>query len=132
MLMEFNESIKLKINKIQDINNPDLLRYELYAILTTLILSKEEFKQNKDINEFLIYLHINFKGYILKTRTLIMAKTLRIVEKADNDNLENYKKAIVNLYLSDKVTSDLKVKGKDESKENYMNNILNKYSRNKE
>lgn len=131
--MEINWSMKVRIKNLQDINSPDLMRYELYAILTTLVLSKEEFKANKEISDFLNSLGINFKEYVFNTRTLIIARTLRIIEQADIDRLESYKKVLKQLYLDD--TNDNKnsdQKDKKKPTENYMNKILNKYSRNRE
>lgn len=129
--MEMKKNIKSRISKLQDINDPDIIKYELYSILTTLLLSKEEFKNNKDINGFLNSFDITFKDYVMKTRTLIMAKTLRIVEKSDSNNLQLYKKILKELYLKDDVeNSTITAKNKRQA-ENYMNNILNKYSRNK-
>lgn len=131
--MEINRSMRVRIKNLQDIDNPDLMRYELYAILTTLVLSKEEFKANKEINDFLNSLGINFKEYVFNTRTLVIARTLRIIEKADIDSLESYKKVLKQLCLDD-INDNKNPDQKDKKKpaENYMNKILNKYSRNKE
>lgn len=130
--MEMNRSMKTRIKNLQDIKSLDLLKYELYAILTTILLSKEEFKSNKDINDFLNLFGISFREYVFQTRTLVLARTLRIVEKAEIDTLEQYKSILIEFYLKDKDDKDLNIKDKKKLTENYMNKILNKYSRNKE
>ncbi|WP_027625746.1 hypothetical protein [Clostridium lundense] len=129
--MDDNSVVKVRIKKIQDINNEDLLRYELYSILATIILSKEEFKNNKEISVFLKSFNISFKEYVMKNRTIIMANTLRKIEKADLDTLQMYKKVLKDLYLLNTKEFEVMPKDKKQAKENYMNGILNKYSRNK-
>jgi hypothetical protein len=126
-----NNNIKVKIKKIQDISNPDSLRYELYAIFVSLLLSKEAFKNNKEINVFMNLFGITFKEYIMKSRTQIMAKTIRLLEKADVSSLESYKGILNNIYVSNNQNNSFETKEKKQPSDNYMNNILNKYSRNK-
>jgi hypothetical protein len=127
-----DSNIKLKIKKLQEINDLSLLKYELYSIFVYLILSKEEFKNNKDINTFLGTLNINFKEYVMKSRTLIIAKVLRLIEKGDTIRLQLYKDILVNIYLK-KLDENYpeKPKIKKQNTSNYMSDILNKYSRNK-
>lgn len=130
--MKINKNIKSRVKNLQNITSTDLMRYELYAILTTLILSKEEFKANKDINDFLNLLGINFKEYVFNTRTLVIARTLKIVQKADTESLQLYIRVLQEEYLTDgKNNKDSKITNKKKSTDNYMGKILNKYSRNK-
>lgn len=128
--MEIKDLLKSKVKKIQDITNLNLLRYELFAIFATTILSKEEFKSNKDITNFLDIFGITFKEYVMKTRTLIMAKTLRIIEKLEMNDLNIYKEDLKRLYLIESDDDHTKNNATSQEK-NYMKDILNKYSRNK-
>ncbi|WP_462392619.1 hypothetical protein [Clostridium cadaveris] len=134
--MDDNTIVKIRINKIQDINNEELLRYELYSILTAILLSTEEFRSNKEIGPFLNLLNLNFKEYVMKSRTNIISRTLRNIEKADLNTLQLYKKVLKELYTNSKDNEikekDIKQnKDKKQNKDNYMSDILNKYSRNK-
>lgn len=130
--MDILGDLKIKIKQLQDINNQDLIKYELYAIMTTFILSKEIFKNNNEVNNFLNQFGISFKDYVLKTRTLMLAKTLRFIEKGDVNSLELFKNILKDVYLKDtNYNTNSGQKNKKTSSDNYMNDILNKYSRNK-
>lgn len=71
--------------------NKDIL---IYGYITNVILSTEKFKNNIDIKEFLenetsLFLSEDdkFKDYVYKTRTLILARTIRITEKREDKTL---------------------------------------------
>lgn len=61
-------------------------KYKIIGITTQLLFSKKIFARNSDINDFIKDLmDIEFKSYVLRSRTLIVAKTCRNIE-----NMENY------------------------------------------
>lgn len=135
-----NVNLKNKIRKLENISDENLKRMELYSIVSTLILSKNIFKFNKDINNFLKILNINFKNYVLKSRTLILARVLRKIEKADMQKLNFYSSSIKDFY--NKEINNINSNNKEEkvaptknsrkkSEHNYMDEILKKYSRRK-
>lgn len=127
-MININIDIVIKrIKKIQSINDELLLRYEMYSIFTEIILSKEQFKKNNDISNFLECFDIRFKEYVLGTRTLILAKTLRVIEKAEYETLCKYKKTLLKM-LDESVKIE---NNKSDTSAKYITNILNKYSRNK-
>ncbi|MHB9937892.1 hypothetical protein CF098_07665 [Clostridium sporogenes] len=118
-----NKFIIQKIKKLSFFSNEDTVRYELYSILTSLILSEEIFKSNKEVNIFLKELGIENKEYIIKNRASMLAKTLRIINKKNMDDLRLFQNKLLNIYekyiaCNEKVQDD-----------NYVKNILKKYSR---
>lgn len=136
-----NEIIVDKIKKLNTIKESEKLKYEMYSIFTNIILSKDELKSNKDLMIFLKYFDIGFRDYVFKSRTLTLARTLRIIEKSELDLLKKYS-YILNEKVQEKIskeTSDIqKEKSKKQNEKNkkddnneYISNILNKYSRNK-
>ncbi|NEZ85915.1 hypothetical protein EXN65_14695 [Clostridium botulinum] len=118
-----NKFIIQKIKKLSFFSNEDTVRYELYSILSSLILSEEIFKSNKEVNIFLKELGIENKEYIIKNRAAMLAKTLRIINKKNMYDLRLFQNKLLNIYekyiaCNEKVQDD-----------NYVKNILKKYSR---
>ena len=123
--MDQMERVREKILKIQIINKEDIVRYELYAIFTTIILSKELLHKNKDVVNFLSKFDIIIKPYMGKNRTAMLSKTLREINKAEYENLNNYKKILGAIFLIEKSEK------KTTKSNNYMEDLLNRYSRDK-
>ncbi|CAI3195047.1 hypothetical protein [Clostridium neonatale] len=130
--MEDRKIIIEKMKKIKSLKDEDQLRYEMYSFFTNLILSKEEFKFNKDIKEFLENFNMEFKKYVLDSRTLVLARTLREIEKLDKDSLEKYKAILEKIYLKENGESmNANKKNNIKETDDYVSGILKKYSRNK-
>lgn len=60
-------------------------KYKIIGIVTELLFSKKIFSHNSEIANFIkeVFL-IEYKSYILKSRTLIVAKTCRSIESMEN------------------------------------------------
>lgn len=67
--------------------NEEKLRINLYSIMTTVLLSKNIFKKNMDISLFMIKLNIEFKEYVYRSRTSLIARMIREIESADKNKL---------------------------------------------
>lgn len=94
-------SIKSIISRIDKRNDIEQIRVSLYSILTTIILSKQIFKRNEDIKLLLEELNLEYKDYVYKNRTLIVAKVIRHVQKADSGELHLYIDVCKNLLFPD-------------------------------
>lgn len=116
-----------RINKLEKIENK---YYELYPIVVMLIIKKSYFKRNNDLMELLKIFNLEFKDYVMKSRTLLLARILREIEKIkDIDNVVlNLKKILVENTNEEGETPQNKVKNRDKK---YLDNIIEKYSRNK-
>lgn len=116
-----------RINKLEKIENK---YYELYPIVVMLIIKKSYFKRNNDLMELLKIFNLEFKDYVMKSRTLLLARILREIEKIkDIDNVVlNLKKILVENTNEEGKTPQNKVKNRDKK---YLDNIIEKYSRNK-
>ncbi len=65
-----------------ELKNRNVSNYKLIGIVTELIFSKEIFKKNSDISVFIQEIFdITLKDYILKSRTMIVAHTCRMIVK---------------------------------------------------
>lgn len=78
-----------------ELKNKSIPKYKLIGIVTELIYSKKIFKKNKDIKIFINDIFsIELKEYILKSRTLIVAKISKEITYSENTYL--YKSALIN------------------------------------
>ncbi|WP_052098196.1 hypothetical protein [Paenibacillus stellifer] len=132
------EIIYKKIEGLRKIKNPELIRFELFSILTSLLLSKNVFKNNSEIVSFLSSLNIEFKEYVFKSRTLILARVLRTVENLDESMLEMYMNILENMLIrktedtEEVQNKETKQRNEKNSTNNYIEEILKKYSRNRD
>ena len=83
-------SAKSIIAKIDKRSDNEKIRSSLYSVFVSILLSKEIFTKNDDIKEFLNAIDINFKDYVYKSRTLILARVLRNIEKSEAEDLYLY------------------------------------------
>lgn len=68
-----------------ELKNKSIPKYKLVGIVVELLLSKEIFKRNSEIATFVKdVFNIDFKVYILKSRTMIVAKLCRDIHNLDN------------------------------------------------
>lgn len=119
-----------KLDRIKNLEKIENKHYELYPIVVMLIIKKNYFKRNNDLIELLKIFNLEFKDYIMKSRTLLLARILREIEKIkDVDSVVlNLKKILTeNINEEDKTPQN---KGKNRDKK-YLDNIIEKYSRNK-
>lgn len=88
-----------------ELKNKQIYSYKIIGITCELIFSKEIFPKNKDIVVFLNEVFgITYKDYILKSRTMIVAKLSKFLYSSDeyliyskkilifvNENIEKFK-----------------------------------------
>ena len=119
-----------KLDKIKNLEKIENKHYELYPIVVMLVIKKKYFKRNDDLIELLEIFDLEFKDYVMKSRTLLLARILREIEKIKDvdDIVLNLKKILTkNTNEEDKTTQN---KGENRDKK-YLDSIIEKYSRNK-
>ena len=79
-----------KIKYIKNLKDEELIRLESFSVVVSFILSKEVFKTNIELKEFMEKIGVECKPYLLKSRTAMVARAVRIVEKAEKQQLLNY------------------------------------------
>jgi hypothetical protein len=72
-----------------ELKNSKPARYKVIGIVSKMLLSKDLFMKNTEINEFLkCVFQIEYKEYVMSSRTLIVARTVRLIEGfSDNEYL---------------------------------------------
>ena len=119
-----------KIDRIKNLEKIENKHYELYPIVVMLVIKKNYFKRNDDLIELLKIFNLEFKDYVMKSRTLLLARILREIEKIKDvdDVVLNLKKIFIkNINEEDRTVQN---KGKNRDKK-YLDSIIEKYSRNK-
>ncbi|MCZ2259963.1 hypothetical protein [Sporosarcina sp. G11-34] len=83
------ESLKIYRNELKNTKPP---KYKMIGIVSEIILSEELFKKNIEIKSFLSEVfNIEFNEYVYSSRTLIVSRTIRLIEKCDDKNYIDYK-----------------------------------------
>ena len=119
-----------KIDRIKNLEKIENKHYELYPIVVMLVIKKNYFKRNDDLIELLKIFNLEFKDYVMKSRTLLLARILREIEKIKDvdDVVLNLKKILIKNINEEDRTVQNKGKNRDEK---YLDSIIEKYSRNK-
>lgn len=88
-----------------ELKNSKPARYKVIGIVSKMLLSKELFKRNTEINEFLKFVfHIEYKEYVMASRTLILARTVRFIEILSDDEYISCKKRLYK-YIDTKIAN---------------------------
>lgn len=125
----FDSHLVASLSKLNRKSKTEIIRYELYSIYSTLLLSKEYFIKNIDIKDFLSKSNINFKNYVFLSRTQILARVIREIERADENTLflllDQVKQVVFEKSYS------YKEKSPDKEKENYIDSLMHQFGRGK-
>ena len=88
-----------------ELKNSKPSRYKLIGIVAQIILSGDLFKKNIEIVDFLKFVFdLDFKEYVMSSRTLIVARTVRHIEECSEDNYLLYKKRLYK-YVDKKIVN---------------------------
>lgn len=78
-----------------ELKNNSVPRYKTVGIATEILLSKEIFTKNSEISDFLeAVFSIQYKEYVMKSRTLIVARCCRIILNSDEKEYLSQKKKL--------------------------------------
>lgn len=117
-----------KIRYIKNLKDEELIRMESYSLIVSFMLSKDAFKFNVDLKRFIEKLGIGCKPYLLKSRTAILGRTIRVLEKAEKQQLLKYVSVISEEIDSLPETQRPETVNKKNEK-NYMKEVLKLYGR---
>jgi|GEM_PF-6484340 len=115
--------------KIYD-SSTDELKNQLYGYFSTIILSKKYACSNKELPLMMSYFDLEFLPYAYKSRTTLLSKVIRIIEKKDEEELMITLKTL-STYLSEFESDNLQVgkeikkpKNKQKESKNIFDNIF--------
>ena len=70
-----------------ELKNKSIHKYKIIGMVSELLLSKKVFSNNQAIQEFLSdVFSLEFKEYVFRSRTLIVARVTREILKIDDDS----------------------------------------------
>lgn len=97
MNTETNQMLEHFLNRL---TNNDIDYIDIIGLNVAIIYSKEIFKRNKDISQFLVEIYnINFRPYVMKSRTLIVARITRELHNKTHEELNEIRLKLIN-YLN--------------------------------
>lgn len=83
-----------------ELKNKIIPRYKIIGITVELILSKELFKKNSDLDFFLNDIFsVQYKEYVMKSRTMIVSRICRLIETSTEDQYLLIRKNILEFIL---------------------------------
>nr|DAD86130.1 MAG TPA: hypothetical protein [Siphoviridae sp. ctGyV19] len=86
-----------------ELKNTRVPKYKFVGIVTEILLSKDVFIKNAEIASFLkTAFNIDYKDYVMKSRTMIVARTSRIIHNLENDEYVIYKRKLFQ-FISDEL-----------------------------
>ena len=132
------EIITKSLNKIKQTNITELITEHLYVLYTYILLNRNMFKRNSDLKNFIEPLFekinvyytkdIQFKDYVYKSRSLVIARFIRIIEKSNND-VRNELILNAETLLLDEQKNDGQV-NKKRKRKNTVDDLLTRFERN--
>lgn len=70
-----------------ELKNKSVPKYKIIGIVAELLLSKEVFHTNLEIEDFLKQVFdLQFKVYVFRSRTLVVARVIRVLLAIENDS----------------------------------------------
>ena len=117
-----------KIRYIRGLKDEELIRLESFSVIVSFMLSKEVFKVNSELKEFMNELGMDCKPYLVKSRTAMLAKTVRVFEKSEKQQLFYYMD-IINKRIAELPEEEKIVQVNKKNKKNYMKEVLELYGR---
>lgn len=113
---------KNSLSSLSGRSTEETIRFNLFSVVTTIILSDAFFKKNSDIEAFFKETNVEFKPYVFNSRTLIIARMTRYIESADYQELQAILKSIKDLVFDNSTIYINKNK-------NDIDDILNQFDR---
>ena len=136
------ELLRILLVNSKSIRDEQNYRAHTYGILMTLLLSKEIFKNNKDIKSILEENKIFLKPYIFYSRTQIVGRICRIIESCNIGELQQINTSINQIAFNSNQEQNNGVKRTKPKKElkksrnikkdkNYFDSLLGQFEREK-
>ncbi|MGR6904772.1 hypothetical protein [Lysinibacillus sp. BSL11] len=136
--MDDLEKLRHLLQSIKNIKNEDIFRSESYSIFVLFLLSTEIFtynpnikeflEKNSEFNSFLIKYEMELKEYLFKSRTVLIGRFIRIVEKADIKDLKLILKIIQEIAFFESKGSKT-INNGNKNEENYFDSLLGQFKR---
>lgn len=110
-----------------ELKSKSIKRYKFIGIASELILSTELFTKNENLIPFLNKVFgLNFRPYVFRSRTLIVARTTREIYIMNDKEYDHSRRNLLEFVLNILDTKDIKIIGKEKgSFTKWMEGLLN-------
>lgn len=110
---------------LKKLNSSHSDRIDLLGLNAALLYSKNHFKKNEDISYFLkeVY-NIDFLPYVMRSRTLIVARITRELNNKDTLELDKIRAKLIDFLNKTKPTPELKKKNQKKNANEKMKTWL--------
>ncbi|WP_077736431.1 hypothetical protein [Bacillus sonorensis] len=116
--------ISILISQAKKANNQENKRILIFGTLTHILLSKSIINKNDEIPNFIKNIFkIDFKDYVYKSRTLVVARVARIVEKMNLEELDNTINLLIKLFELENSSVNKKNNKKDKNNNSVLKTI---------
>lgn len=132
-----NEIVNRSLKRLRKIKDNDQCEEELFGIYSYILLNKNFFRYNSDLKEFVNPLlkkisefyekDIIFKDYVYKSRSLVVARFIRIIETS-NMNVKRILIRNLSLFIGNEKEDEEK-KIKKNKRKNTVDELLNRFER---
>ncbi len=119
--------LQSELNNLDIRTDTDRVRFKIYAIYIEILLNHDLFHHNDDIKPFCKKLNLSFKNYVFKSRTLLVSRIIRLIEKSDTQSLVLYKN-VANSLIESYSEGNLK-ENKTKNNNSKTTNIIDKFGR---
>lgn len=122
-----------KVSNIKRAQSKERIKMDLYGIVIVFLLDKNLFKRNIDIKDFLNQtspIFNNFKPYVFRSRTILIGRVLRILEKEDKMFCYNFSidiKTFIEKYFEVLDETNIDNKSENESEQNYTDKLFKRF-----
>lgn len=92
--------VKMNLASLDKRSNIEQKRVILFSSYTYIILSKEIYENNPEIRKLISNLNLDFKDYVFRSRTTVVARLIRILEKAPESDINFYLDTIMEILFN--------------------------------
>ncbi|AQL55250.1 hypothetical protein BZG32_12685 [Enterococcus faecalis] len=118
-----NELKKIRVSIID--NSEEQVKSELYGIFSSLILSKKIAPKNSDLKGIMSELNFSFKEYVFKSRTILLSRIIRAIEKMDEKEVSILIEKLINFIEVDDILNQKTKVSYKKKKKNIFDDIFN-------
>ena len=133
------EKLRVLLKSLKTIKNEEIYRCESFSIYVTFFLSTEIFTNNYNVKDFLDKnsefksfaqkYEMDLKDYLFKSRTNLVGRLIRIIEKAEINDLKTIINVIYDIAFFEIKSSSSKNSSNFKTKGNYYDSLLEQFKR---
>lgn len=120
-----NELKEIKITLL--VSSEEVTKSTLYGLFSSLILSKKYASNNSELASLMAKFNLEFRDYVYKSRTVLLSRVIRIIEKKDESEIDTLIKELLDFLLKSEeiIKASEAEKNTKKKKKNIFDDIFN-------